>query len=59
MNLTSIIACAVIAAVVIGIIARMIKNVKKGKSFCGAELSEPLNTNDIAQLRKKQKSIDQ
>lgn len=48
MNLTSIIACAVIAAVVIGNIARMIKNVKKGKSFCGAELSEPLNTNDIA-----------
>ncbi|MCM1194030.1 MAG: FeoB-associated Cys-rich membrane protein [Acetatifactor muris] len=42
----SILIGVVIAAAVIGIIVWMIKNGRNGKSFCGAELPEPLNTSE-------------
>ena len=50
MNTTTVIGCIVIAAIVLAIVGGMIRNVKKGKSFCGAELSKPLNTKDVAQI---------
>lgn len=37
---------AIISAIIIGIVAWMINNVRNGKSFCGAELPEPLNTTE-------------
>ena len=59
MNLATVIGCVVLAAIVLVVVGKMIRNVKKGKSFCGAELSEPLNTKDAAQIQKKQKTINQ
>lgn len=59
MNTATVICCIVIAAIILAIIGGMIRNVKKGNSFCGAELNEPLNTKNVAQIQKKQKSINQ
>ena len=52
MNTATAIGCVVTAAIILAIVGGMIRNVKKGKSFCGAELSGPLNTKDTAQSRK-------
>lgn len=53
-NTATIVICAVIAAVVLCVIGGMIRNVKHGKSFCGAELPEPLNTTEnLSKKRKK------
>lgn len=38
-NLATIIICAVLAAIVVAIIAGMIRNKKKGKSSCGCACS--------------------
>ncbi|MDD7035756.1 MAG: FeoB-associated Cys-rich membrane protein [Firmicutes bacterium] len=38
-NLATIIICAVLAAIVVAIIAGMIRNKKKGKSSCGCGCS--------------------
>lgn len=58
MNTATVIGCIVIAAIILAVFGGMIRNVKKGNSFCGAELSEPLNTKDVAQIQKEQKSIN-
>ncbi|MCM1049521.1 MAG: hypothetical protein NC433_13980 [Clostridiales bacterium] len=43
----------IIAVIVVGIVAWMIKNVRNGKSFCGADLTEPLNTTENLTQNKK------
>lgn len=42
----SVIIGVIIAVIIIGIAVYMICNVKHGKSFCGAELPEPINTTE-------------
>lgn len=49
----SMIIGVVIAAIVVGIVAWMINNVRQDKSFCGAELPEPLNTTENLVKDKK------
>ncbi len=48
----SVIIGVVIAAIIIGIVIWMIRNVKHGKSFCGAELPETLNTTENLTIKK-------
>lgn len=49
----NIIIGVIIAAIIIGIFVWMINNVRNGKSFCGAELPEPLNTSENLTKNKK------
>lgn len=51
--MANIIIGVVIAAIIIYIIAWMIKNVKNGKSFCGADIGEPLNTTENLTAKKQ------
>lgn len=44
----------VVAAIIVGIVVWMIKNVRNGKSFCGADMPEPLNTTENLAKNKKQ-----
>jgi len=42
-NMGDIVIVVVLASIIIGIVVWMVNNVRHGKSFCGAELPEPLN----------------
>lgn len=56
--MANIIIGVVIAAFIIYIIAWMIKNVKNGKSFCGADIGEPLNIKEMSGADCDQKKVN-
>lgn len=50
--MVSVIIGVAVAAIIISIVIWMTRNVKHGKSFCGAELPEPLNTTENLTTKK-------